>query len=69
MLGTSTTAAFPVDQLDLATTMRSIMTQALTFNLPKFPISSRRGVVSRWEQIRCTVCVNIWNYEEKKKSD
>ena len=59
----------PVDQLDLATTRRSITTHALTFNLPKSPSSSRRGVVSRWEQILRTICVNIWNDEEKKKSD
>ncbi len=45
------------------------MTQALTFNLPKSPGSSRCGVVSRWEQIRSKICVNIWNDEEKKKSD
>jgi hypothetical protein len=45
------------------------MTQALTFNLPKSPSSSRRGDVSRWEQILCTICVNIWNDEEKEKPD
>jgi hypothetical protein len=45
------------------------MMQALTFNLPKSPSSSGRGVMSRWEQILRTIRVNIWNDQEKKKSD
>jgi hypothetical protein len=45
------------------------MMEALTLNPPKSPSSSGRGVVSRWEQILRTIRVNIWNDEEKKKSD
>jgi hypothetical protein len=45
------------------------MMQALTFNLPKSPSGSGRGVMSRWEQILRTIRVNIWNDQEKKKSD